>query len=216
MTTKVVETTPERLIIQHQKYKHSQVIQLSFWVNLAVTVFVYNLAPHLLLSPQVLLVLVGAIAWGIIHWLFPINRRENLIAYCFAVAFGIIPRLGTFVLFLPVFSLFIVDITLPDTTVTLDKTTNLLKIKTHFLCFYTITRYPLEDIIGANFYIGKLYVSGLTMIDAPILYLNRRRRRDGKIVQKSVFSASIDILQSTVNQINAFLLSPVLESEKHR
>ncbi len=208
MTTKVLETTPERLIIQHHKYKYSQVIQLSFWVNLAVTVFVYNLAPHLLLSPQVLLVLVGAIAWGIIHWLFPINRRENLIAYCFAVAFGIIPRLGTFVLFLPALSLLPVDIMLPDTTITLDKTTNLLRIKTHFFCCHPITQYPLEEIMEAKLGIRSVYSPGFNMTDVPTVYLNRRRRRDGKIVPKEVFCAPRDIAQSTVNQINAFLLSP--------
>lgn len=207
MTTKVIETTPERLIIQHEKDKSTHVIQLSFWVNLAVTVFWYSFAPHLVLSPQVLLVLVEVIAWGIIHWLFPINRSENFNAYCFTVAFGIIPSLGTVVLLLPVLSLLIVDIVYPDKTVTLDKTTSLLKIKTHFLGFHTITQYPLEEMIGAGFHIQRLYSPGLTMIDAPTLYLNRRRRRDGKIVQKDVFSSSRDIVQSTVNQINAFLLS---------
>lgn len=206
MTTKVLEATPERLIIQYKKDKYSLVIQLSFWVNLAVTVFWYSLAPHLALSPQVFLALVGAIAWGIIHWLFPINRSENFNAYCFAVAFGIIPGLGTFVLFLVVLPLLFVDILYPDKIVTLDKNTNLLAIKSHFLCFHRITQCPLEEIIEAKFYTRRLYAPGLTMIDSPTLYLNRRRRRDGKIVQKDVFSAPRDIVQSTVNQINAFLL----------
>ena len=204
MTTKVLETTAERLVIQETavSWKLQSYFLPVFCVNLAVTAcIVFVFAKEFLVQ-----LLVIATGWLLIHLLVPLSK-EDFGVYCIAVILGCCPWLGIISLTYPVITSPLIRLTAPlRVTLTFDKNENLLTIQNKFLFSSSTTKYLLSNIIESkpNTKRTERIVHGsYSYHDVPTVQLAVRRERDGKILKEDIEYLN----QSVVSLIDRFLLN---------
>ncbi|MBD2259315.1 hypothetical protein [Pseudanabaena sp. FACHB-2040] len=206
MTLKILERTPQRLIIQREQLSSFDLVWLAVCVNFLVTLCFTKMQERLGHTEPVALFVAVSAGWLLIHCLLAESRQKQQGEYWFAVAFGAIPYLGVLLLSLAAIGLFGYEFRFPPKiSLTLDQNENRLTIKSQFLLWFPTTQYPLDEIIGATQGTESIYTGSMSVSVVITLNLIHRRRQDGKLSHKNTgLCGSVEEIQNAVNLINQF------------
>jgi hypothetical protein len=205
MTLKVLEKTAERLVIQTgNSFDIPELLWLALWVNFVVTFCFVEISKRSILQDFPPFAIAFVIGWLLIHFSFPVDRKENSGSYWFAVACGSFSFFGIVLLFLPTFAIFFQEFILPhNVTLTLDKGKDLFVIKSKVMRWCFTTQHPFNELTGVMKQTISVHTGAMTVVPVPVLQLNWIRSRDGKRLYRDL---PFEDINTVVDLINKFLL----------